>query len=75
MTVRFRLYSQDAGFDPRATASWQWFLTNCAQATLQVSSNLANWISCSVVTNQGAQVEWRYQANSFPQRFFRVVPQ
>jgi hypothetical protein len=75
MTLRFRLYNQAAVIDSRAVHSWQWFLTNCAQATLEVSTNLTDWLSCAVVTNLGSPVEWRHERKDNPMQFFRFVAQ
>jgi hypothetical protein len=75
MNLRFRLYGPRLLGEDNVLQSWHSFLTNCAQASLQVSANLTNWATCTVVTNQGAPIEWDHRGSASRQEFFRIVPQ
>lgn len=59
----------------RASYEWQLPLPLGAQAALQFSTNLTDWVPSAMVTNQGMAVEWFHQYSSGPSRFFRIVPQ
>jgi hypothetical protein len=76
MRLRWHLYDPQ-GYSARYMASYEWQLPLPlgGQAALQFSTNLTNWVSCGVVTNQGMAVEWFHQYGSGQSRFFRVVPQ
>jgi hypothetical protein len=60
-------------YPPRQTFEWQ--LPACATAALQTSSNLVDWVTCVVVTNEGAVIDWQHNGLSASQEFFRAVPQ
>ena len=75
MNLRFRLYGPRLLGEDNVLQSWHWFLTNCAQASLQVSVSLTNWATCAVVTNQGAPIEWDHWGSASRQEYFRIVPQ
>jgi hypothetical protein len=74
MNLRFRLYGPSLLGEYNVLQSWHWVLTNCAQASLQVSVNLTNWATCTVVTNQGAPIEWDHGGSASRQEYFRIVP-
>lgn len=42
--------------------------------TLQTSTNLADWISITTITNTDGPVTWRHFLSEAGQRFFRVLP-
>jgi hypothetical protein len=73
MRLRIGQLYQSSWSTPRQTFEWQ--LPSCATAALQTSSNLVEWVTCLVVTNQGAIVEWHHNGLSASQEFFRAVPQ
>jgi hypothetical protein len=75
MKLRLHLIAQDFRAKYKASYEWQLPLPLGGQATLQSSTNLADWASSAVVTNQGMAVEWFHQYGSGPKRFFRIVPQ
>jgi hypothetical protein len=74
--MRLRLHLVAQGFPERYKANYEWQLPLPlgGQAALQFSTNLADWVSCAVVTNQGMAVEWSHQYSSGLTRFFRIVP-
>jgi hypothetical protein len=75
--MKLRLHLLPQGFHARYKASYEWQLPLPlgGQVALQFSTNLTDWVSCAVVTNQGMAVEWSHQYSSGPRRFFRMVPQ
>jgi hypothetical protein len=75
--MRVRLHLLAGGLPERYRANYEWQLSRTlgGQEALQSSTNLSDWVSCAVVTNQGMPVEWSHQYGSGPSRFFRVVPQ
>ena len=75
MKLRLHLRTQMFPSRHKANYEWQLPLPLGGQAALQFSTNLTDWVSCAVVTNQGMAVEWSHQYCSGPKRFFRIVPQ
>jgi hypothetical protein len=75
--MKLRLHLVTAGFPQEYKASYQWQLPLPlgGLAALQFSTNLTDWASCAVVTNQGMAVEWSHQCSWGTQRFFRILPQ
>jgi len=75
--MKLRLHLAPVRYPYRYWPSYQWQLPLPlgAQAALQFSTNLTDWVSFAVVTNQGMAVEWFESCGSAPSRFFRVVPQ
>ena len=75
--MKLRLHLLAQGFPVRSQANYEWQLPLPleGQAALQISTNLTDWVSSTVVTNQGMAVEWFDSYASGPSRFFRVVPQ
>jgi len=75
--MALRLHLVTGGYPQRYKASYQWQLPlpPGGQAALQLSTNLTDWVSSGVVTNQGMAVEWFHQYGSGQSQFFRVVPQ
>jgi len=75
--MKLRLHVHPWGLPTRYKASYEWQLPLPlgGQAALQSSTNLTDWVSSAVVTNQGMAVEWSHQYGSGPKRFFRIVPQ
>ena len=59
----------------RANYEWQSPLPLGGQVVLQSSTNLSDWVSYAVVTNQGMRIEWSHQVSPGSKRFFRIVPQ
>jgi len=54
--------------------TWKLPLAIGGAVLLQTSTNLADWVSLTTVTNNGTVIGWHH-AYSRPQRFFRLVPQ
>jgi hypothetical protein len=75
MKLRLHLLTQGFPTTYKASYEWQLPLPLGGQAALQFSTNLSDWVTCTVVTNQGMAVEWSHQYGSEPSRFFRIVPQ
>jgi hypothetical protein len=75
MRLRLHLFTQNYSVRYTASYEWQLPLPLGGQAALQFSTNLTDWVSSAVVTNQGMAVEWSHQYGSGPKRFFRIVPQ
>ena len=76
MRLRWHLcYSQGYSIRYMANYEWQLPLRLGGQADLQYSTNLTDWASSGVATNQGMAVEWFHEYGSGQSRFFRVVPQ
>jgi hypothetical protein len=75
MRLRLHLFTQSYSVRYKANYEWALPLPLGGQAALQFSTNLTDWVSCTVVTNQGMPVEWSHQCFSAPIRFFRIVPQ
>jgi hypothetical protein len=75
--MKLWLYLAPVGypFRYRPSYQWQWPLPLGGQAALQFSTNLTDWVSFAVVTNQGMAVEWFESCGSGQSRFFRAVPQ
>jgi hypothetical protein len=75
--MKLRLHLVAPGFPAKYKASYEWQLPLplAGQAALQFSTNLTDWASCAVVTNQGMAVEWSHYFSSAPSRYFRIVPQ
>jgi hypothetical protein len=71
MTVRLRLYS---GLPEPLNYTWHVPVVPSGVAALQVSTDLANWITSLTVTNLGTVVEWQHDGIGYPQLFFRVLP-
>jgi hypothetical protein len=75
MKLRLHFLTKPFPVGYKANYEWQLPLPLGGQAALQFSTNLTDWVSCAVVTNQGMPVEWSHQYCSGPKRFFRIVPQ
>ena len=75
MKLRLHLYPPSMRTRYRASFEWQLPLPLGGQAALQFSTNLTDWVSSAMVTNQGMAVEWFHQYGSGPSRFFRIFPQ
>jgi len=45
------------------------------QASLQISTNQADWISLATATNGGSVIEWYHEGSDNPPKYFRVMPQ
>ena len=75
--MKLRLHLVTAVFPQKYKGNYEWALPLPlgGQAALQYSTNLTDWVSCAVVTNQGMVVEWSHQCSWSPGRFFRLVPQ
>jgi len=75
--MTLRLHMEAPTYPPSYLANYEWQLPLPlgGQAALQFSTNLSDWVSCAVVTNQGMRVEWAHQVRSGPKRFFRIFPQ
>ena len=71
--IRLRLWTQN-GSKPAGTGTWRLPVPFGSAAALQISTNLVNWTTCTVVTNHGGITEWHHTGLSRQQRFFRVVP-
>jgi hypothetical protein len=75
MRVRLHLVAQGFPAKYKANYEWQLPLPLGGQVALQFSTNLTDWVPCTVVTNQGMAVEWSHQYSTASKRFFRIVPQ
>ncbi|MCX6922019.1 MAG: hypothetical protein NT154_02185, partial [Verrucomicrobia bacterium] len=75
MNLPLHLFARGLFMKYKASYRWQLPLLLGGQATLQFSTNLSDWVSCAVVTNQGMAVEWGHWGSADPKRFFRIVPQ
>jgi len=72
LTLYFSLLGPNA--TPSQSFIWQLPVALGQAAALQNSRNLNDWVSLTVVTNFGMDVNWQH-AYSQIQGFFRVVPQ
>jgi hypothetical protein len=53
-----------------------WVLpTYVANASLETSTNLVDWVPLTTVTNRGAKIDWFHWTSGYVRQFFRVVPQ
>jgi hypothetical protein len=59
---------------PSQSFTWQLPVALGQAVALQTSSNLNNWVSLTLVTNFGMDINWQH-TYSQRQGFFRVVPQ
>jgi hypothetical protein len=76
MNVRFNLYPvRGDSIWPILSYAWHVPTPPGGSAVLQSSTNLLDWTSVAVVTNNGTVVEWRHDAGAVPGRFFRALPE
>jgi hypothetical protein len=75
--MKVRLHLVTAVYPQKYNSSYEWQLPLPlgGLAALQFSTNLTDWASCAVVTNQGMAVEWLHYYGWAPMRYFRIVPQ
>jgi hypothetical protein len=72
LTLHFSLLGPNA--TPSQSFAWQLPVALGQTVALQTSSNLNDWVSLTVVTNFGMDINWQH-TYSQRQGFFRVVPQ
>jgi len=75
MKVRLHLVNGGYPREYKPSYEWQLPLPLGGQAALQFSTNLTDWASSAVVTNQGMAVEWFDSLGPGPNLFFRIIPQ
>jgi hypothetical protein len=54
---------------------WQLPLPLGGQVALQSSTNLTDWVSYMIATNEGMRIEWFHEVSPGSKRYFRIVPQ
>jgi hypothetical protein len=72
LTLHFRLLGPNAA--PSQSFTWQLPVSLGQSVRVQTSTNLVDWVSLTLVTNFGMEIDWRH-TYSRPQGFFRIVPQ
>jgi hypothetical protein len=75
-TIRLRFFDTD--FSPAVqltNITWHLRVPIGGQASLQISTNQADWISLATATNGGSVIEWYHEGSDNPPKYFRVMPQ
>lgn len=70
LTVRLWLHN-GTDFVPDIHFTWDSPVPMGAEATLQTSTNLLDWVSVMTAVNHGGPIDWNH-LRSLPQRFFRI---
>jgi hypothetical protein len=69
----------NAGYPPSYTQltnhTWHLPVSFGGQASLQISSNQADWLTVATATNTGSVTEWYHYGTAEPPMFFRAIPQ
>lgn len=75
-TIRLRFFDTDfAPVVQLTNITWHLPIPIGGQASLQVSTNQADWTSLATVTNVGSVTEWYHYDSDNPPKYFRAVPQ